>query len=145
MPTGRVVQAELGFGELYLTITQELAEPVLPESGKAGGLDIGVIHLGMVSDGEEAVAVSGPAVREAGSCASASQAPEDASSHETRVTTTQASEPSPIPHQSESRTDHPQRAPSCCESDRGVLSRIWKAELLVLGHSALCFQPRMAP
>ncbi len=63
MPTGRVVQAELGFGELYLTITQELADPVLPESGKAGGLDIGVIHLGMVSDGEEAVAVSGRGLR----------------------------------------------------------------------------------
>ncbi|PSR21969.1 MAG: hypothetical protein C7B45_08750 [Sulfobacillus acidophilus] len=63
MPTGRVVQAELGFGALYLTITHELAEPVLPESGKAGGLDIGVIHLGMVCDGEEAVAVSGRGLR----------------------------------------------------------------------------------
>ena len=63
MPTGRVVRAELGFGELFLTITQELAEPVLPESGKAGELDIGVIHLGMVSDGDEAVAVSGRGLR----------------------------------------------------------------------------------
>ncbi len=63
MPTGRVVQAELGFGELYLTITQELAEPVFPESGKVGGLDIGVIPLGMVSDGEAAIAVSSRGLR----------------------------------------------------------------------------------
>ena len=63
MPPGRVVQAEWGFGELYLTITQELAEPVLPESGRAGGMDIGVIHLGMVSDGDEAVAELGRGLR----------------------------------------------------------------------------------
>jgi putative transposase len=32
-------------------------------SGRAGGLDIGVIHLGLVSDGEEALAVSGRGLR----------------------------------------------------------------------------------
>ena len=63
MPTGQVVQAELEFGEIYLTITREIPEPTPASSGKAGGLDIGVIHLGMVSDGEEAVAVSGRGLR----------------------------------------------------------------------------------
>ena len=49
------MQAELGYDEIYLTITREIPAP----SGKAGGLDTGVIHLGMVSDGEEALAISG--------------------------------------------------------------------------------------
>ncbi|MCL4522045.1 MAG: hypothetical protein M1415_10810 [Firmicutes bacterium] len=63
MLSGRMVQAELGFGELYLTITQALAEPVLPESGKAGGLNIVEIHLSIVSNGEAALAVSGRGLR----------------------------------------------------------------------------------
>ncbi|WP_053960333.1 RNA-guided endonuclease InsQ/TnpB family protein [Sulfobacillus thermosulfidooxidans] len=63
MPPGRVVQAELGFGELYITITREIPDPVPMASGKAGGLDIGVIHLGMVTDGQEALAISGRGLR----------------------------------------------------------------------------------
>ena len=63
MPTGQVVQAELGFDEIYLTITREIPEPALASAGKAGGLDMGVIHLGMVSDGQEALAVSGRGLR----------------------------------------------------------------------------------
>ncbi len=63
MPTGRVVQVELGFGKLCLTITQERAEPVFPESSKAGALDMGAIHLGKVFDGEEALALSGRGLR----------------------------------------------------------------------------------
>ncbi len=63
LPTGQVVQAELGFGEIYLTITREIPEPTPASSGKAGGLDIGVIHLGMVSDGHEALAISGRGLR----------------------------------------------------------------------------------
>ncbi len=59
VPTGQVVQAELGFGGIYLTMVREITAPVPDSSGKAGGLDIGVIHLGMVSDGDEALAVSG--------------------------------------------------------------------------------------
>ena len=59
MPTGTMVQAELGYGAIYLTITREIPEPIPAPSGKAGGLDIGVIHLGMVADGTEALAVSG--------------------------------------------------------------------------------------
>jgi putative transposase len=63
LPVGTVVQAELGYGEIYLTIIREIAE--LPPSGsvKAGGLDIGVIHLAMVTDGEKALAVSGRGLR----------------------------------------------------------------------------------
>lgn len=63
MPTGTLVQAELGFGEIYLTITREMPAPRPACSGKAGGLDIGVIHLGMVSDGREALAISGRGLR----------------------------------------------------------------------------------
>jgi putative transposase len=63
IPTGQVVQAELGFDEIYLTITREIPEPALTSAGKAGGLDIGVIHLGVVSDGHEALAISGRGLR----------------------------------------------------------------------------------
>ena len=63
IPTGQVVQAELGYGEIYLTITREIPDPVPISSDKAGGLDIGVIHLGLVSDGEHALAVSGRGLR----------------------------------------------------------------------------------
>ena len=63
IPTGQVVQAELGYGEIYLTITREIPDSVPIPSDKAGGLDIGVIHLGLVSDGEHALAVSGRGLR----------------------------------------------------------------------------------
>ncbi len=58
-----MVQAELGYGEIYLTMTRELPDPLPVPSGKAGGLDMGVIHLGMVSDGHEALAISGRGLR----------------------------------------------------------------------------------
>ncbi len=63
LPDGQVVQAELGFGEIYLTVAREMPDPGPVSSSKAGGLDIGVIHLGMVSDGDEALAVSGRGLR----------------------------------------------------------------------------------
>ena len=63
LPTGTLAQAELDYGEIYLTITREIADSVPVPSDKAGGLDIGVIHLGMVSDGEAALAVSGRGLR----------------------------------------------------------------------------------
>lgn len=62
-PPGTMVQAELGYSEIYLTVTRELPDPLLVPSGKVGGLDIGVIHLGMVSDGHEALAISGRGLR----------------------------------------------------------------------------------
>jgi len=62
-PTGQVVQAELGYGVVYLTVTRELPDPGPVPSSKAGGLDIGVIHLGMVSDGDAALAISGRGLR----------------------------------------------------------------------------------
>lgn len=40
-----MVQAELGYGEIYLTIAREIPDPVPIPSDKAEGLDIGVIHL----------------------------------------------------------------------------------------------------
>ncbi len=50
-------------GAIYLTVTRERPDPVPVPSSKAGGLDIGVIHLGMVSDGAEALAISGRGLR----------------------------------------------------------------------------------
>jgi len=63
LPPGRVAQAELGFDEIYLTITRKISDPPPASSGKAGGLDIGVIHLGMVSDGDHALAIAGRGLR----------------------------------------------------------------------------------
>ncbi len=63
LPAGRVVQAELGFGALYLTITRALDDPVVTASDKAGGLDMGSIWLGMVTDGHEALAIAGRGLR----------------------------------------------------------------------------------
>ncbi|WP_242823858.1 RNA-guided endonuclease InsQ/TnpB family protein [Sulfobacillus thermosulfidooxidans] len=63
LPMGRLVQAELGFGEIHLTITRERDEPGVPASGNAGGLDIGSIWLGMVTDGHEALAIAGRGLR----------------------------------------------------------------------------------
>jgi putative transposase len=62
-PTGQVVQAELGYGENYLTVIREMPDPRPAPSNKAGGLDIGIIHLGVVSDGEAALAISGRGLR----------------------------------------------------------------------------------
>ena len=63
MPTGTMVQAELGYGVIYLTVTRTMPDRVPVLSSKAGGLDIGVIHLGMVSDGHEALAIAGRGLR----------------------------------------------------------------------------------
>lgn len=63
LPEGRIVQAELGFSTLYLTITKEIPEPPATETPKAAGLDIGIIQLGVVSDGEKALAISGRGLR----------------------------------------------------------------------------------
>jgi putative transposase len=63
MPTGRVVPAELGYGVIYLTITREMPDPAPPNSSKAGGLDIGVIQFGVVTDGQAAWAIAGRGLR----------------------------------------------------------------------------------
>lgn len=54
-----IVQAELGFSTIYLPLTRDIAEPVPSPSDKAAGLDIGVTHLGMITDGVDALAVAG--------------------------------------------------------------------------------------
>lgn len=63
LPTGRIVQAELGYGEIYLTVTRDIPNPRPVPSTKAGGLDIGVIHIGVISDGHEALAIAGRGIR----------------------------------------------------------------------------------
>jgi putative transposase len=62
-PPGRIVQAELGYGVLYLTITREMPDSLPANSGQAGGLDIGVIQVGVVTDGQAALAISGRGLR----------------------------------------------------------------------------------
>lgn len=63
LPQGRIVQAELGFNTLYLTVTKEIPEPKVPVVPKAAGLDLGIIQLGVVSDAREALAISGRGLR----------------------------------------------------------------------------------
>jgi len=63
LPEGKVVQAELGYGILYLTLTKEAPEPDMTESTKAAGLDLGIIHTGVVSDGQKVLAISGRGLR----------------------------------------------------------------------------------
>ncbi len=81
------MQAELGYGEIYLTITREVPDPAAMPFDKAGGLDIGIIHLGLVSDGQEAWAISGRGLRSVkqGPRQSAGSPKKDAESHEARV------------------------------------------------------------
>ena len=63
LPEGRIVQAELGFGVLYLTAKKTVPDPQPAGTSGGAGLDVGVVHLGTVSDGEQTLAVSGRGLR----------------------------------------------------------------------------------
>jgi putative transposase len=83
MPNGQIVQAELGYKTLYLTIKKKVvaATPsttaleanyqqitVMPEEVavkplKLGGLDNGIIQLGVLTDGEKMLAIAGRGIR----------------------------------------------------------------------------------
>ncbi len=61
LPAGKIVQAELGPWELRLTIK---ADGVFRKSGDGvAALDPGIIHLGVVTDGEASMAVVGRGLR----------------------------------------------------------------------------------
>jgi putative transposase len=61
LPDGKVVQAELAFGRLLLTLSKEIETP---KAGKnIGAADLGSIHLAVVTDGESSLAVVGRGLR----------------------------------------------------------------------------------
>jgi putative transposase len=61
IPAGRIVAAELGWHELRLTLKKEVPEPDMP-SGVAAA-DLGIIHLAVVTDGQDSIGVVGRGLR----------------------------------------------------------------------------------
>lgn len=61
IPDGKIVAAELGYDELRLTLKKELLDPAL-QNGVAA-VDLGIIHLAMVTDGQESIGVVGRGLR----------------------------------------------------------------------------------
>ncbi|MBI4851558.1 MAG: IS200/IS605 family element transposase accessory protein TnpB [Acidobacteria bacterium] len=62
IPQGKIVQAELAFGKLLLTI-QNGIEVEKPKVEKVAASDLGSIHLGVVTDGTDSLAVVGRGLR----------------------------------------------------------------------------------
>jgi putative transposase len=58
---GQIVEAQLGFHELRLTIKQEHDETITGDN--IGSIDPGTIYLGVITDGEKSLAVSGRGLR----------------------------------------------------------------------------------
>jgi putative transposase len=61
IPDGKIVKVELGFKELHVTLQSEIADVEQPQGVAA--IDLGVIHLGFVTDGKETVAIVGRGLR----------------------------------------------------------------------------------
>ena len=61
LPNGKIVQAELGPWELRVTIKSEVM--ISKASDGVAALDPGIIHLGVVTDGKESMAVVGRGLR----------------------------------------------------------------------------------
>lgn len=61
LPSGKIVEVELGFRELRVTIKRVVAEK--PAGENVAALDPGIIHLGVVTDGEVTLAVVGRGLR----------------------------------------------------------------------------------
>lgn len=59
---GKIVQAELGFNKLYLTIQRDID---IPEntSDKIAALDFGIIHTAVITDGTNSLAIVGRGIR----------------------------------------------------------------------------------
>ncbi|MBK7991888.1 MAG: hypothetical protein IPK14_00340 [Blastocatellia bacterium] len=62
LPEGKIVQAELAFGKLLLTI-QNQVEVTKPANEKIATSDLGSIHLSVVTDGQDSLAVVGRGLR----------------------------------------------------------------------------------
>jgi putative transposase len=61
IPARKVIAAELGYRELRLTLKKEIPDVEKP-SGMAAA-DLGIIHLAMVTDGQESICVVGRGLR----------------------------------------------------------------------------------
>lgn len=61
IPDGKIVQAELAFGRLLLTVSREINDPV--PGDKVAAADLGLIHLAVVTDGEKSLSVLGRGLR----------------------------------------------------------------------------------
>ncbi len=59
---GKIVQAELGYNKLYLTIQKEID---IPEntSNNIAAIDFGIIHTAVITDGRDSLAIVGRGVR----------------------------------------------------------------------------------
>ena len=62
LPNGKVVQVELGYNKLFLIIQNEI-ELNKTKQEKIAAVDLGVIHLGVVTDGIESLAIVGRGLR----------------------------------------------------------------------------------
>ncbi|MBL8149379.1 MAG: transposase [Blastocatellia bacterium] len=62
IPNGKIVQAELAFGKLLLTI-QNIVEVKKPKVDNIAASDLGSIHLAVVTDGTNSLAVVGRGLR----------------------------------------------------------------------------------
>lgn len=62
LPQGKIVQAELAFGKLLLTIQNEI-EIEKPKQEKIAATDLGSIHLGVITDSTDSLAVVGRGLR----------------------------------------------------------------------------------
>ena len=61
LPPGKIVEVELGFRELRVTVKQTFVEK--PAGENVAAMDPGIIHLGVVTDGDETLAVVGRGLR----------------------------------------------------------------------------------
>ena len=61
IPEGKIVKVELGFNELYVTLQSEI--PDIQQADGVASIDLGIIHLGFVTDGKETTAVVGRGLR----------------------------------------------------------------------------------
>jgi putative transposase len=61
LPPGKIAKVELGYGELYVTLSNDIEVPVRSE--KAGGGDLGIIHTIAMTDGIQTQIVVGRGLR----------------------------------------------------------------------------------
>ncbi|HEX7324349.1 MAG TPA: transposase [Rhodanobacteraceae bacterium] len=61
LPPGKIVQVELGYRRIGVTLRRELAD--VPTRSGTAAMDPGVIHLGVVTDGADSLSVVGRGLR----------------------------------------------------------------------------------
>ena len=61
LPSGKIAKVELGFRELYVTLSNDIGVPTAGTAVAAG--DLGIIHTIAITDGQDSVAVVGRGLR----------------------------------------------------------------------------------